>query len=160
MTNEPRAMTTIVEEAPPVASAAPKPTRPFYWSVRRELWEHRSIWMAPSITAGILLFMFVLIMLVMARPRQVPALPYEIAPSFVIVAMCLVGLFYCLDALHGERRDRSILSNRPNPICRPYPGVSGRRLRARDALAVGHAYRGGGDMTITPEQGQRPSRAT
>ena len=29
------------------APAAPSPTRPFYWSVRRELWENRSIYLAP-----------------------------------------------------------------------------------------------------------------
>ena len=29
--------------------------RPFYWSVRRELWEHRSIYMAPIIVAAVAL---------------------------------------------------------------------------------------------------------
>ena len=29
------------------------PTRPFYWSVRRELWENRSIYIAPLIVAGV-----------------------------------------------------------------------------------------------------------
>ena len=31
-------------------------TQPFYWSVRRELWESRAIYLAPMIVAGILLF--------------------------------------------------------------------------------------------------------
>ena len=39
MTNESGALTNLVENAPPVARAeALKTTRPFYWSVRRELW--------------------------------------------------------------------------------------------------------------------------
>ena len=32
------------------------PTRPFYWSVLRELWENRSIYVAPLSVAGIILF--------------------------------------------------------------------------------------------------------
>ncbi len=31
-------------------------TRPFYWSVRRELWEHRSLYIAPAVAAGVVLF--------------------------------------------------------------------------------------------------------
>ena len=29
-------------------------TRPFYWSVRRELWENRSIYIAPLAAAAVL----------------------------------------------------------------------------------------------------------
>jgi hypothetical protein len=29
------------------------PTRPFYWSVQRELWENRSIYVAPMIVAAV-----------------------------------------------------------------------------------------------------------
>ncbi|MEY2573333.1 MAG: hypothetical protein QOJ87_1546, partial [Verrucomicrobiota bacterium] len=31
-------------------------TRPFYWSVRRELWENRSIYLAPLIAAAVVIF--------------------------------------------------------------------------------------------------------
>jgi len=117
MTTESGAITSGAEDAAPVARTAdPNPTRPFYWSVRRELWENRAIWMAPLITAGAVLFMFLLIMVLMTRPGRVPALPYDIAPSFVLVAMFLVWVFYCLDALHGERRDRSILFWKSLPV--------------------------------------------
>jgi ABC-2 type transport system permease protein len=110
-------MTSVAEDAPPVTSAAAsKPARPFYGSVRRELWENRAIWMAPFITAGIVLFIFVSVMVVMARPRRAPELPYDIATSFVLAAMFLVWVFYCLDALHGERRDRSILFWKSLPV--------------------------------------------
>ena len=35
-------------------------TRPFYWSVRRELWENRSIYIAPLIVAGVVMFGFLM----------------------------------------------------------------------------------------------------
>ena len=34
------------------------PTRPFYWSVRRELWENRAIYLAPLVVAGVVLISF------------------------------------------------------------------------------------------------------
>jgi ABC-2 type transport system permease protein len=37
--------------APAIISAA----RPLYWSVRRELWENRSIYIAPLAVAGVVL---------------------------------------------------------------------------------------------------------
>jgi ABC-2 type transport system permease protein len=40
--------------APPVAK-----TRPFYWSVRRELWEHGSVYMAPLVAAALSLVGYV-----------------------------------------------------------------------------------------------------
>jgi ABC-2 type transport system permease protein len=46
----------------PAAEAQPSPptpaakVRPFYWSVRRELWENRSIFAAPLAVAGVILF--------------------------------------------------------------------------------------------------------
>ena len=52
------AMPEIPNESKPAAPAATSPTRPFYWSVRRELWENRSIYMAPLIAAGVVLFGF------------------------------------------------------------------------------------------------------
>jgi ABC-2 type transport system permease protein len=42
-------------------SAAPAvipSTRVFYWSVRRELWEYRSIYLAPLAVAGVALVAF------------------------------------------------------------------------------------------------------
>ena len=35
-------------------------TRPFYWSVSRELWENRSIYIAPLIVAAVQVFGFAL----------------------------------------------------------------------------------------------------
>jgi hypothetical protein len=38
------------------------------------------------------------------------------APAPIMLAAFLVGIFYCLDALHGERRDRSILFWKSLPV--------------------------------------------
>ena len=36
----------------PVAPVAMSATRPLYWSIRRELWENRSIYIAPLVVAA------------------------------------------------------------------------------------------------------------
>ena len=43
------------QEVTPVLTSA---TRPLYWSIRRELWEFRSIYLAPLTVAAIALFAF------------------------------------------------------------------------------------------------------
>jgi len=103
-------------------------TRPFYWSVWRELWENRSIYVAPSIVAAIILFgSFVAsfhlperrhnaLLLDPARQRAAIELPYDIVAMMLIFTAFIVGVFYCLDALHGERRDRSILFWKSLPV--------------------------------------------
>jgi ABC-2 type transport system permease protein len=104
------------------------PTRPFYWSVWRELWENRAIYVAPSIVAAIILFgSFVAsfhlperrhnaLLLDPARQRAAIELPYDIVAMMLIFTAFIVGVFYCLDALHGERRDRSILFWKSLPV--------------------------------------------
>jgi ABC-2 type transport system permease protein len=44
------------------------------------------------------------------------AMPYDIAAVMIIFTVFIVGLFYCLDALHGERRERSILFWKSLPV--------------------------------------------
>ena len=110
-----------VQIAPEVMTA----TRPFYWSVRRELWENRSIYLAPLIVAGVVLFAsmigtFMLPKRMRAAQTRPPAhsvyAPYKMAPAPIMMATLLVGLFYSLDALYGERRDRSILFWKSLPV--------------------------------------------
>ena len=110
--------------APPTLSA----TRPFYWSVRRELWENRSIYMAPLIAAGVVLFGFGMtafrlpqlrlnaLALEPTRQRAAIELPYDVAAMMIMFTVFIVGIFYCLDALHGERRDRSVLFWKSLPV--------------------------------------------
>jgi ABC-2 type transport system permease protein len=108
--------------------AAKPPTRPFYWSVWRELWENHSIYIAPSIVSAIILFgSFVgsfhlpgrrqsALLLDPARRRAAIELPYDIAAVMLIFTAFIIGVFYCLDALHGERRERSILFWKSLPV--------------------------------------------
>jgi hypothetical protein len=35
------------------------PTHPFMWSLRREIWEYRSIYLAPAAVAAVFLFGFI-----------------------------------------------------------------------------------------------------
>ncbi len=42
--------------------------------------------------------------------------PYHFAALLIMLTTFIVGVFYCLDALHGERRDRSILFWKSLPV--------------------------------------------
>jgi ABC-2 type transport system permease protein len=110
------------------SQTAAAPTHPFYWSVRRELWEHRSIWIAPLAVAGIVLFGFLirlarlpqLLRTVDTLPPMKQALaiasPFAGACASIILTGLIVAVFYCLGALNGERRDRSILFWKSLPV--------------------------------------------
>jgi ABC-2 type transport system permease protein len=118
------------EQADAVTNLNPaaQKTRPFYWSVRRELWENRSIYVAPLIAAGVVLFGFGMtafnlpqlrrnaLALESTRTRTAIELPYDAAAMMIMFTVFIVGIFYCLDALHGERRDRSILFWKSLPV--------------------------------------------
>jgi len=105
-----------------------KVTRPFYWSVWREVWENKSIYIAPLIVAGVILFGMLVsarhlpdlrrkaLLLEATRQRAAIELPYDIVAMMIIITAFIVGVFYCLDALHGERRDRSILFWKSLPV--------------------------------------------
>ena len=111
-----------------IAPASASPTRPFYWSVRRELWENRSICVAPLIVAVVVLLGFLVstiglperrravLLLDPAKARAAIEMPYNVAAMMLIFTAFIVGVFYCLDALHGERRDRSILFWKSLPV--------------------------------------------
>jgi ABC-2 type transport system permease protein len=51
-----------------------------------------------------------------ARRRAAIELPYDIAAMMLIFTAFIIGVFYCLDALHGERRERSILFWKSLPV--------------------------------------------
>jgi len=109
-------------------TAAIPPTRPFYWSVWRELWENHSIYIAPSIVSAIIVFgSFVgafhlpgrrqnALLLDPARRQAAIEMPYDVAAVMLIFTAFIIGVFYCLDALHGERRERSILFWKSLPV--------------------------------------------
>lgn len=126
-------MNTPLDAAPepeigPQAGAPAAPVRPLYWSVRRELWENRSVYLAPLAVAGAVLFAFLVSLVNLPERRRAALLlepaelqaaiqkPYDLAAMMILVTAILVGVFYCLDALHGERRDRSILFWKSLPV--------------------------------------------
>ena len=102
--------------------------RRFYWSVRRELWENQSVYLAPFIVAGLVLVGYGISMFTLpARIRAASTLsapelrsaieqPYVIAAIVLMAVDLLVAVFYCIDALYGERKDRSILFWKSLPV--------------------------------------------
>ena len=119
---------TVPESAGVGAPGYNVATRPLYCSVRRELWENRSIYVAPLIVAGVELFGFLIstvglperrrdvLLLGPAKARAAIEVPYDMAAIMLILTSFVVGLFYCLDALYGERRERSILFWKSLPV--------------------------------------------
>jgi ABC-2 type transport system permease protein len=96
--------------------------------VRREVWENSAIYIAPLIAAALFLVGF-LINMVHLRHSLAGSLPldaaqqhdlfitrYEIAAALIMGTAFIVGIFYTLDALYGERRDRSILFWKSLPV--------------------------------------------
>src|SRR5216683_2548889 len=110
---------------PPAPMSA---TRPMYWSIRRELWENRSIYIAPLAVAAVYMLGFLVSLFWLPRSmREVAAhhpapqlvelaMPYGHAAWLLLLTALLVGIFYSLDALHGERRDRSMLFWKSLPV--------------------------------------------
>jgi ABC-2 type transport system permease protein len=88
-----------------------------YWSIRRELWENRSIYIAPLVIAGVVLVGFLIATIGRALAMVDPAQKYGVlaernhfAASALLAAAFVIGVFYCLDALHGEPRSAASCS--------------------------------------------------
>jgi ABC-2 type transport system permease protein len=128
MSTQSNAMPDSPLEPQEIAPAAMSVTRPLYWSVRRELWENRSIYIAPLVAGGVVLFGFLISMIGLphrmralleldaAHQREGIAMPYDMAAGLIMGTALVVAIFYCLDALYGERRDRSILFWKSLPV--------------------------------------------
>jgi len=117
-------MSSEGKSAPPSIST----WRRLYWSIRRELWEHRSIYVAPLVVAMVALIGLVIstaglptsirsmASMDVAQHSERLSMPYSVAALLLMATSVIVGCFYCLDALHGERRDRSILFWKSLPV--------------------------------------------
>ncbi|MFQ5790383.1 MAG: ABC transporter permease [Acidobacteriota bacterium] len=128
MNTPPNAMAESESRLEARAPVEISPARRLYWSVRRELWENRSLYLAPLAVAAVSLvgFFIGLIHLPERLPAALALSPIEhreaIEQPYVMVALMLmliemlVAVFYCLDALHGERRDRSVLFWKSLPV--------------------------------------------
>ena len=114
---------TVLDSAPKVLSQR----RLLYWSVRRELWEHRAVYVAPAVIAVVALIGTGLSALwlphVLHRLDASGATftsdlmtPYAFIAFSVLMTGTIVALFYASAALHVERRDRSLLFWKSLPV--------------------------------------------
>jgi ABC-2 type transport system permease protein len=123
----------VSADAPAELRAEPRPVdvtwpRRLYWEVRRELWESRSVYLVPVAVAALIVVGFGLGLVHLPdRLRAAAALdalhrqaalerPYVMAALLLMFATVVVGIFYCLEALYGERRDRGILFWKSLPV--------------------------------------------
>lgn len=105
--------------------------------LRRELWEHRSIWITPVAVASITTLLAIAMVVAVAAfgemlnpdiekiadatvpesVRRVALAVFLLGNTTVFfIAMWFLTIFYCLDALYAERKDKSILFWRSLPI--------------------------------------------
>jgi ABC-2 type transport system permease protein len=123
---------TETGDAIAVPATPPHPARPFYWSVRRELWENRALTIAPAVAVGVIVLGVIVALIGAAEhvPHAVRALGempadrqhglvsglyFGIAMIVMAVSLFTVS-FYVLDALISGRRDRSILFWKSMPV--------------------------------------------
>lgn len=110
-----------------VAPVTTSATQPFFWSVRRELLENRWLYLVPLGVAGVILFGTTITTVYLpARMRSLASDPmqrwktvathYNIAAAVLMGTLILLSIFYSAEALHGERRDRSILFWKSLPV--------------------------------------------
>jgi len=118
MNTQPNATPASLSQTSGFADAVISAARPLYWSVRRELWENPSIYLAPLAAGVLFLAGFAISMFRMRLHKEAlwTTDHFELAPALIMGAALIVSAFYCLDALYGERRDRSILFWKSLPV--------------------------------------------
>src|SRR5262245_65493608 len=89
----------------------------FYSLIQREIWESRSLYIAPSAAAGLFLLGFVISMVYFpgrlrsalgsVELHDVINQPFDTVALLIMGVTFLVAVFYCLDALDGVRRART-----------------------------------------------------
>jgi ABC-2 type transport system permease protein len=93
--------------------------------VRRELWEHRALWIAPLVVVGLLAVSMLLGRTSFDVSEQMLTMQQRVSiftiaqwglaqPLFIVTTIVLS--FYLLDCLYAERRDRSILFWKSLPL--------------------------------------------
>jgi ABC-2 type transport system permease protein len=93
--------------------------------VRRELWEHRSLWICALVVEGLLAISLLIGRINMDLPEQVLTAQQKVSiftilqwalaqPLYIVTA--IVVAFYLLDCLYAERKDRSILFWKSLPL--------------------------------------------
>jgi ABC-2 type transport system permease protein len=105
----------------------------FLWLVRREVWEHKAIWVAPLIVIGCLVLLVLTgnvhlgplgghgdatVFDKVSRETQMKLLVVVYAGLALVVFMVMgiVAFFYSIDSLYADRRDRSVLFWKSLPL--------------------------------------------
>ena len=104
----------------------------FLWLVRREIWEHKAIWVAPAIVLGCLVVLMMtgnvhlgpigehgdsrLFDVAPELQRKLLVIVYAGLALVVFMVMGIVAFFYSIDALYADRRDRSVLFWKSLPL--------------------------------------------
>ena len=112
------------------ATTTISPVQLFFWSLRREIWDNPSLYLAPAAIAVVVLLGFFFGPFGVNHFSHVTymdshgashngvsvTLPYDFASVLIQATTLLVSLFYSVDALYAERRDRSILFWKSLPV--------------------------------------------
>lgn len=103
----------------------------FLWLVRREVWEHKAIWVAPAVVIGCVMLLIATghvhikpfgaegmrdVMLTPAQKATLLMFAYTALALVVFMVMGVIGFFYAIDALYADRRDRSVLFWKSLPL--------------------------------------------
>jgi ABC-2 type transport system permease protein len=105
----------------------------FFWLIRREIWEHKAIWIAPLIVLACLLLLVVTghvhlgpigalgdstVFGEFSREDQVKLLIIVYAGLALVIDMVMgiIAFFYSVDSLYADRRDRSVLFWKSLPL--------------------------------------------
>jgi ABC-2 type transport system permease protein len=103
----------------------------FFWLIRREIWEHKAIWIAPAVALACIILLMVTGHMHLdpfdgdesrlprvTHDQKLTILTYIYAalalPAFVV--MGIIAFFYSLDSLYADRRDRSVLFWKSLPL--------------------------------------------
>ena len=129
MSTKTNAMPDSSSESQILAPAVIPVTHQVYWALRREFWENRFIYLAPLGVAALFLFGYLIHSMIhahggmralstLAPEKQHEAIigPYDMAAALLMGAFILVAVFYCIETLQRERRDRSILFWKSLPV--------------------------------------------
>ena len=114
-------MSDLAFDAPDNGSKTQPPARRFYWSIRRELWEHPALYVAPLAIAAVTFIGSFISTLWLPRALRATGggdlmAVYSFIALGVMLTALIVALFYASAALHAERRDRSLLFWKSLPV--------------------------------------------
>jgi ABC-2 type transport system permease protein len=105
----------------------------FFWLIRREVWEHKAIWIAPSVVIACLVLLVITGNVHLGPIGTIEgndtfgAFPPDVQQKLLLIAyaglalvvdmvMGIIAFFYALDSLYADRRDRSVLFWKSLPL--------------------------------------------